>query len=177
MCPTTFRRFLSLSVRSLRSSKIAGSIPDRSQSILGRHAVWRRSDIHAQAAHSDLERRSGRQRVKATGWISCTGAGHSIIATSAFARIPDSGRTSRHVCFMPTSRHRLLIQSRAALMSGPTLRPQGRALSGYAGTSFDTVNFLLTMHIHPPYGAGLDGATACRGMRSKPMQTCYRRSR
>jgi hypothetical protein len=43
--------------------------------------------------------------------------------------------------------------------------------------SFDAVNFLLTMRIHLASGAGLDGATACREIRRKPMQTCYRRSR
>jgi len=67
----------------------------------GRHAVWRQSDIHAQAAHSILEPRSGRQRVKATGRISCAGAGHSIAAMSASVRLTDSSGTSDHVRFVP----------------------------------------------------------------------------
>ena len=50
----------------------------------GRHAVWRQSDIHAQAAHSIFERGPGRQRVKAISWISRTGGGHSIAATFRF---------------------------------------------------------------------------------------------
>ena len=44
-------------------------------------------------------------------------------------------------------------------------------------TSFDAVNCSLTIRNHLAYGAGLDGATACREIRRKPMQTCYRRSR
>jgi hypothetical protein len=35
--------------------------------------------------------------------------------------------------------------------------------SGYAGTSFDTVNFLLTMHIHLPYGAGARWSNSMSG--------------
>jgi hypothetical protein len=45
---------------------------------------------------------------------------------------------------------------------------------GLGGTLFRRPSRLFLNHAHPhlAYGAGLDGATACRGMRCTPMKIC-----
>jgi hypothetical protein len=75
------------------------------------HAVWRPSEIHAQAAYSILAHRPGRQGVEATGTIGCARDGHSIAGMSALLRITDSTPTSRYVRVVPLAEVNALIRS------------------------------------------------------------------